>query len=158
MHLQVPCLCTIVKNEFVVYTCKFVELFFLGNCSTSQTLLHQIQTNTVYQLRVQLSPAHSCHCVTLRTDQLFNGFLDWCVQPITNTPNKFCATENISTYISKPGVIRPPFENVECSHSFVMQNTMDTAVAYQGMFSCCSESQCLFPLKPLKIMNKANEM
>ena len=134
-------------------------MFFLGNCSTSQTLLHQIQTNIVYQFRVQLSPAHSCHCVTLTaTDPAFNDFLKWCVWPITNTPTKLCATENISTYISKPIVIRPHLESVQCSHPFVMQNTMDTAVAYEEMFGCCPESQCLFPLESLKIMNRDNIM
>ena len=136
-----------------------MQLLFLGNCSTIQKLLHQIQTNIVYQFRVQLSPAHSCHCVTLTaTNPTFSDFLNWCVRPITHTPTKLCATENISTYISKPSAIREFFEHVECSHPFVMQNTMDTAVAYEGMFSCCPESQCLFPLEPLKIMNKFNKM
>ena len=133
-----------------------MELFFLGNCSTSQTLLHQLQTNIVYQFRVQLSPAHSCHCVTLTA--AFNGLFEWCVQPITKTTTKLCATENISTYLTKPFAISDIFEIVECNHPFVMQNTMDIAVAYEGMFSSCPESQCLFPLKPLKIMNKANKM
>ena len=153
MHIKVPYLCNVVKkNELNLCNC-----FFLGNCSTNKQTLLQIQTNFVYQFRVQLSPAHSCHCVTLTAAMMFNGFLDWCVQPITNTSTKLCATENISTYISKPSAIRDVFDNVECSHPFVMQNTMDTAVAYEGMFGCCPESQCLFPLKPLKIMNKANK-
>ena len=138
-----------------------MELFFLGNCSTSQTLLHSIETDTVYQFRVQLSPAHSCHCVTLTDHPQFIRFSgQWCVQPITNTPIKLCATENISTYLTRPFVIPESLllaQSTECSHPFVMQNTMDTAVAYEGMFSCCPESQCLFPLEPLKIMNKANK-
>ena len=90
-----------------------------------------------------------------------NGFLDlMCVQPITNTPNKLCAMENISTYFTRPIAISVQFAgDAECSHPFVMQNTMDTAVAYEELFDCCPESQCLFPLKPLKInMNKAEEM
>ena len=144
-----------------------MELFFVGNCSTSQALIHSIETNTVYQFRVQLSPAHSCHCVTLTaTNPAFNQFLDWCVQPITNISTKLCAMENISTYLSKPVAIQR-FSIIgnlelalECSHPFVMQNTMDTAVAYEGMFSSCPEShmQCLFPLESLKTMSKANEM
>ena len=39
-----------------------------------------------------------------------------------------------------------------------MQNTMDTAVAYEGMFGSCPEAQCLFPLTPLPSVNNEDEM
>ena len=137
-----------------------MELFFLGNCSTSQTLLHSIDINTVYQFRVQLSPAHSCHCVNIETVGSISLINNWCIQdqPVKNIGNQFCATESNSTYFSQPVTIEDNFiHDVRCSHPFVMQNNIDTAVAYEGMFRCCPESKCLFPLKPLKIMNSANK-
>ena len=144
-------------------SCVLVLLlvFVLGECnSTNQTLIHNIQTNTVYQFRVQLSPAHSCHCVDIETVgsvSLINQ--NWCIQPVISTGNHLCATASNSTYLSQPVAIDGDFiDNVDCSHPFVIQNTMDTAIAYEGIFGCCPVSQCLFPLTPLPSVNNEDEM
>ena len=147
----------------MLWSCVLVLLlvFVLGECnSNNQTLVHNIQDNTVYQFRVQLSPAHSCHCVNIETvgsTSLINQ--NWCIQPVISTGNHLCATESNSTYLSQPVAIGDNFiDNVECSHPFVMQNTMDTAVAYEGKFGSCPEAKCLFPLTPLPSVNNEDEL
>ena len=148
------CYCSVVVVVVVVV------VFLLGECnSTDQTLVHNIQNNTVYQFRVQLSPAHSCHCVNIETVKSVSLINQWCIQPVISTGNQLCATKSNSTYLSQPVAIEDGLiDNLMCSHPFVKQNTMDTAIAYEGMFGSCPESQCLFPLTPLPSVNNEDEM
>ena len=132
--------------------------------STNQTLVHNIQNNTVYQFRVQLSPAHSCHCVNIEAvgdidlvegrwqcSNFINGMFSMSV----------CAIEDmIRTYLSEPvAVLTNSIHHVEChSNSLAVVNTMDTAIAYEGIFGSCPVSQCVFPLNPLSNTNNGSDM
>ena len=149
---------------YMLWSCVPVLLlvFVVGECnSTDQTLVHNIQINTVYQFRVQLSPANSCHCVNIETVMGSSSLINqWCIQPVISAGNQLCTiAESNSMYLSQPVAIEAGLiDNVECSHPFVIQNTMDTAVAYEGMFGSCPEAQCFFPLTPLPSVNNEDEM
>ena len=161
----------ILAKQFVLFCCHvfvivgFFCSWWLGVCnSTNQTLVHNIQNNTVYQFRVQLSPAHSCHCVNIEAvgdidlvegrwqcSKFINGMFSMSV----------CAIEDmIRTYLSEPvAVLTNSIHHVEChSNSLAVVNTMDTAIAYKGIFGSCPVSQCVFPLYPLSNTNNGNDM
>ena len=146
MSLSEPCKYTLTS---------FFVVVVIGECnSTNQTLVHNIQNNTVYQFRVQLSPAHSCHCVNIETVgdiKLLNG--GWC-NDLQNTTT-ICAAEGATrTYLSEPVAVisttNSTTQHVGCDHSFAAHNVMDLAIAYEGDFTSCPGSQCLFPLLPLR--------
>ena len=141
---------------------RWKEIFFIfvvGECnSTNQTLVHNIQDNTVYQFRVQLSPAHSCHCVNIETVgdiKLLNG--RWCND--LQSTKTICAAEGATrTYLSEPvamiSTTNNTTEHVGCNHSFATHNVMEMSIAYEENFMSCPESQCLFPLLPLRLSDK----
>ena len=115
-------------------------VFLVEECdSTNQTLVHNIQNNTVYQFRVQLSPAHSCHCVNIETVgdiTLLNG--RWCIKPGII---KICADESrTSTHLSEPVAVVARASNyttqiVDCDRQFVMDNIMNGAVGSEELLS-----------------------
>ena len=144
----------VVVVVVVVDVVVVVVVVVLGECnSTNQTLIHNIETYSVYQFRVQLSPAHSCHCVNIETVgyiTLLNQ--DWCSQPEPITVNRICAAGNtVNMYLSQPVAVLSAdvTKNISCRNIFAMQNVTDTAIAHARTFGSCPEHECHFSLQPL---------
>ena len=136
--------------------CYCCCLYDAGMCeSENDKLIREIKTNTVYQFRVQLSPAHSCHCVNIETVGDINLDNRWCEA----SSNVLCAKNELTmmTYLSQPVVtmMNASLEPapLDCGHQFVKLNVTDIAIAHEGTFESCPKHQCLFPLMPLTSVN-----
>ena len=109
-------------------------------------------TNTVYQFRVQLSPAHSCHCVNIETVGDINLVNRWC-----EASNVLCAKNELTMmmYLSQPVVtmMNTSLVRLDCDHQFATLNVADIAIAHEGKCECYPKHQCLFPLMPLTSAN-----
>ena len=118
----------------------------------SDNKTHEIKNNTVYQFRVQLSPAHSCHCVNIETVGDINLVNRWC----EISSNVLCAKDELTTmtYLSQPvTMMNGNLVSLDCGHPFATLNVTDIAIAYEGKFECYPKHQCLFPLMPLTSVN-----
>ena len=136
-----------------------------GMCeSDNNKLKREIKNNTVYQFRVQLSPAHSCHCVNIEAVGDINLVNRWC----NTSSNVLCAKNESTTmtYLSVPVHVvnmtdaddgpanaKPTPAHLDCEHRFAKLNVTDIAIAHEGTFESCPKHQCLFPLMPLTSVN-----
>ena len=125
--------------------------------SDNNRLKREIKTNTVYQFRVQLSPAYSCHCVKIETVGYINLVSDrWC----NASSNVLCARNESTTmtYLSQPVVTMMDastgeLKSLDCDHQFAKLNVTDIAIAHEEVFESCPKHQCLFPFMPLTSVN-----
>ena len=144
----------IVVVVVVVCCCCLLLLLYDAGMyeSDNKTLTHEIKNNTVYQFRVQLSPAHSCHCVNTTTVGDVNLVNRWC----ETSSNVLCAKDELTTitYLSQPvTMMNGSIVSLDCDHPFVTLNDTDIAIAHEGKFECYPKNQCLFPLMPLTSVN-----
>ena len=140
-------------NIFLCHSNILLLLLYDAGMYKSDNKTRKINANTVYQFRVQLSPAHSCQCVNIETVGDVNLVNRWC----ETSSNVLCAKNKLITmmYLSEPVVTRANGSLVylDCDHPFTTLNDTDIAIVHEGTFECYPKHQCLFPLMPLTSVN-----
>ena len=139
----------------VVMLTELFQILLTGNCSTVQTMKTDFAQ---YQLRVEVSPAASCHCVMLTSvseplgivKNMWNNGTLWCGEEQSTGPLLCASEEQRRIFVSHVIQVKENLLDasvLRCDEtSFSNQNTKDIAIAYrETFFGKCPTKTC-FPL------------